>query len=115
MKDLVGLCHISHHSVPITTLQCREQLEEKSDNEQDEAVHAQRKGSIRRRLTLRLNRASTECGTKYEERSDIPGALLDIIVERISIALLQRPQGGCTLEHFPNTQDHHSNEVEEQS
>jgi len=49
------------------------------------------------------------------EPSDIPGSLLDIIFKRICIALLESPQDGYTLEHFPNPQDHHPNEVEEQS
>jgi hypothetical protein len=68
-----------------------------------EATHSEHCGS------------STECGTQPEEGSDIPRALLDIIFKRILVALLERPQGGCTLEHFPNTEDYHPDEVEEQS
>jgi hypothetical protein len=41
--------------------------------------------------------------------------LLDIIVKRIGIALLERSQGGYALHHFPHTQDDHPDEVEEQS
>jgi hypothetical protein len=96
-------------------IKCREQLQEKSDNEEAEPIHGQRKDSIRWRLTLRPNRSNTECGTQPEERSDIPGPLLDIIVKRIFVALLERPQGGCPLHHFPKTQDHHPDKVEEQS
>jgi hypothetical protein len=51
-------------------------------------IHAQRKSSIGWQLTLRLNRSSTECGTQPDEGSDIPGSLLDIVVERICIASL---------------------------
>src|SRR2546426_8619384 len=93
-------CHIT------SPTQRREQLEEKANDEEAEPVHGQWKDSIRRRLTLRLNCSSTECGTQPEEGSDIPGSLLDVIVERFSIALLQRPQRACTLEHFPHPQGH---------
>ena len=76
------------------TIQCREQLEDKSHDEQDETVHDQRKGSIRRRLTPRTALRSTKCGTQDEEVPDIPGPLLDIIIERIGIALLESSQPG---------------------
>jgi hypothetical protein len=97
------------------TVQCREQLEEKSHDEQGEPIYGRRKGSIRRRLTLRLNRRSAECGTQPEEGSDIPEALLDIIFKRIFVALLERPQSGGALSYFPNTEDDYPDEVEEQS
>ncbi len=97
------------------TGECCEHLEEKSDDEEAETIHGQRKGSIRRRLTLHLDCSSTECGTQPEKRSDIPGPLLDIIVERIWVALLEIPQGGCTLPHLPNPQDYHPDEVEKQT
>jgi hypothetical protein len=94
------------------TGECREQLEEKSQNEQDETVHGPRKGAIGRWFTPSPALRSTKFGTQCEEVPDIPGALLDIIVERIGIALLEIPQGGCTFHHFPNTQDHHPDQVE---
>src|SRR5215813_15123314 len=98
-----------------STDQCRHKLEEKSDNEEAEPVHGQRKGSIERRLTLSFAFRRAECGTQPEERPDIPGSLLDIIFKRIFVALLERAQRGCTLHHFPHTQYHHPDEVEEQS
>ena len=97
------------------TVQYRKQLEEQSDDEQEETVDRQRKCSIGWRLMLRPNRSSTECGTQPEERADIPGSLLHIIVKRIFGALLERSQGGCPLHHFPYTQDDHPDEVEQQS
>ena len=63
------------------TAQCREQLEEKAKDEEAERIHGQRKGSIGRRPTLRLNCSSTKCGTQYEYGPDVPGSLLDVIVE----------------------------------
>jgi hypothetical protein len=71
------------------TAQYREHLEEQSHDEEAEPVHGQRKGSIGQRLTLRLKCSSTKCGTQDEEVPDIPGPLLDIIMERIGIALLE--------------------------
>jgi hypothetical protein len=76
-------------------------VEKKADNEEAETVHGQRKGSIRRRLTPSTAFRSAKCGPQYEEVSDIPGPLLDIIIERIGIALLERPQSVCTFEYFP--------------
>jgi len=61
------------------------------------------------------DRRNTECGTKEEYGPDIPGSVLDIIVKRIGIALLERSQGGGTLHHFPHTQNYHPDEVEQQS
>src|SRR6266478_1362852 len=97
------------------TAQYREHLEEQSHDEEAEPVHGQRKGSIERRLTLHLAFRSAKCGTQYEERSDIPGSLLDVIVKRLFVALPERPQRGCTFHHFPNPQDHDPHEVEDQT
>jgi hypothetical protein len=73
------------------TPQCREPLEEKSDDEQKETIHCQRKRSIGRRLTPSPALHRTQFGTKHEEQSGRPRALLDIIVERIFGALPERP------------------------
>src|SRR6266567_3458170 len=58
------------------TAQCRDHLEEKSHDEQEETVHGQRKCSIGRWLTLSLNRSSTAFGTQQEYGRGIPGSLL---------------------------------------
>ena len=58
---------------------------------------------------------STELRTQHEQESGIPGSLLDIIVKRIWVALLEVPQGCCASRHFPNPKDYHPDDVEEQS
>jgi hypothetical protein len=98
------------------TAQCRDQLEEQSSDEQAETTHGQRKRAIGRWLTPwatpRTTLQRTEFRTKHKERPGIPGALLDIIVESICVALPEMPQSGSALRHFPNPQDHHPEEVE---
>jgi hypothetical protein len=93
----------------------REQLEEKSDDEQKETIHRQRKRAIERWLTPSPALRRTQFGTQHEEQSGRPRALLDIIVERIFVALPERPQRGGTLHHFPHAQDHDPAEIEEQA
>ena len=95
--------------------QGREQLEEKADDEQKETAYCQRKRAIGRGHTPSPAHRRAQCGTQHEEQSGRPRALLDIIVERIFVALSQRPQRGCPLHHVPHTQDHDPDEVEEQS
>jgi hypothetical protein len=101
------------------TAQCREQLEEQAHDNQEETEHCPRKLAIGRRLMQRNTASpalqSTEFSTQHEQGSGIPGSLLDIIVKRIWIALLEIPQGCCVSRHFPNPKDHHPDDVEEQS
>src|SRR5262249_7393727 len=75
----------------------------------------QRKGSIRQWLTLRFTSWSPKAGTQLEKGSHIPGALLDIIVERIAIAFLERPESSGSFHHFSNAQDYHADKVEQQA
>src|SRR5215467_5683201 len=95
--------------------QYREQLEKQSDDEQQETVHRERKRSIRRWLTPSPALRRFEFGAQDEEKSGIPRTMLDIVVELIFGALSERPQRGGTLHHFPQTQDHNFDEIEEQA
>ena len=101
------------------TAQCSDKLQEKSSDEQAETEHGQRKRPIGRWLTqwhtLSPTLPRTEFRTKHKEGSGIPGSVLDIIVERIFVALSEMPQVCGASRHFPNTQDHNSKEVEEKS
>ena len=101
------------------TAQCSDQLEEQASDEQAETTHGHRKRVIGRWLTQwptpRTAPRRTEFRTKHQEGSRIPGSVLDIIVERIFVALSEMPQGCGASRHFPNTQDHNSKEVEEKS
>jgi len=101
------------------TAQCSDQLEEQSSDEQAETKYGQRKrvigGWLTQWPTPRTALRRTEFRTKHKEGSGIPGAVLDIIVERIFVALPEMPQRGSASRHSSNPQDHHPEEVEEQS
>jgi len=70
---------------------CRKQLEEKSDDEAKETGHRQWKRAIGWGLTPSPALHRTQFGTKHKKQSGTPRALLDIMVERIFVALPERP------------------------
>src|SRR5215468_4812133 len=74
-----------------------------------------RERRLMQRKTSSPTLQSTEFSTQHEQGPGIPGSLLDIIVKRIWVALLEIPQGCCASCHFPNPKDYHPDDVEEQS